>query len=326
MTPMTPMAQILKFPGPYDREGRPSGARRSPFRSPVASRRRWPMSHKATDWAWEQPVRGVRQHVLLALAERANGKTWQCTPSLPELATRTGLGESTIRGHLRAMEKAGLIAVEWSNGGRRKRSLFTLLSSDTPQELRGNETGSTPQELDRSEPETPQELPTNPAGAGPVVLRTNTRTREPGTTSAAAASADEQAELFPADPVPPPVKAGRSVVVAERKELAQANAGDAVAAWCDAFSASHDAKPTSRQIGQVGREARQLLEAGNPPERVMVAAKAAGECGFPTVERQYRDLASRRPGPAGPARPSTTDQRTAAAQSLKARFPKGGAA
>src|SRR5690348_8148643 len=100
-------ALILKFPGPHDREGRPPGARRSPLRSPVASRRWWPMSHKATDWAWEQPVRGVRQHVLLALAERANSKTWQCNPSLPELAARTGLGESTIRGHLRAMEEAG---------------------------------------------------------------------------------------------------------------------------------------------------------------------------------------------------------------------------
>jgi hypothetical protein len=279
------------------------------------------MSHKATDWAWEQPVRGVRQHVLLALAARANVRTRQCSPSMAELRARTGLAENTIRDHIKALVGEGYVAADVSNGGRRKRSTYTILmdraTPETPQELKGFEEGETPQQADRSEAETPQELRKNPSAAAPVVLRTKTRTREPGTTSDAAASADEQAELFPVN-TPAPVKAGRSIAVAERKDLAQANAGDAVAAWCDAFNAAHDAKPTARQIGQVGRESRQLLEAGNPPERVMVAAKAAGERGFPTVERQYRDLASRRP--AGPLRPSTTDARVNAGLALAAKY------
>lgn len=250
--------------------------------------------------------------MLLALAERANRTTWQCNPSLPELATRTGLGESTIRGHLRAMEEAGLLAVKWSNGGRRKRSLFTLLAPETPQELRDIGASETPQHVDPSEPETPQELPTNPAGAGPVVLRTNTRTREPREKdSAAAAPEQNEIGLFDA----PASKPSRSLAVAERKAVAQLNAGDAVAAWVDAYESTHDAKSTVRQTGQVGRESRQLLEAGNPPARVVAAAKAAGERGMPTIERQYRDMASHKPAAAA-ARPSTTDARVAVTDDL----------
>lgn len=142
------------------------------------------MSHKALDWVWTQPVRGTRQHVLLALAKKARPKTEQASPSMPELIEMTGLGESTIRGHLQALAEMGIIRAEVSNGGRHKRSTYTLMigstaesGSPTPQELRGNEGGPTPQELDRTAPETPQELRRNPPGAGPVVLRTNGGTR-----------------------------------------------------------------------------------------------------------------------------------------------------
>jgi hypothetical protein len=235
------------------------------------------MSHKATDWAWEQDVRGVRQHVLLALAERANRNTWMCNPSLPELAARTGLGESTIRGHLRAMETLGLISVKWSNGGRRKRSIFTLLVAETPQELHGLGTPETPQHVDPSEPETPQELPTNPAGAGPVVLRTNTRTREPRTTTpAAVASADVgDGGLFEVDAPPRPI-----------------NGGVVVKAWCDTWASVRTAKPTRHQTNQVGREANSLLEAGNDPGSVIAAAQSAARRGFSGVVRELSSISN----------------------------------
>ena len=105
------------------------------------------MSHKATDWAWEAPVRGVRQHVLFAIAERTNRNTGRATPSLAELSARTGLGQSTIRGHIRALEAAGLLKVEVTNGGRRQRSTYIPMlhlqfskASETPQELGGRTT------------------------------------------------------------------------------------------------------------------------------------------------------------------------------------------
>lgn len=287
------------------------------------------MSNKAFDWAWTQPVRGTRQHVLLALAKRARPKTEQASPSMPELVEMTGLSESTIRAHIQALGESGIIRVEVSNGGRHKRSTYTLLvpagfknGSLTPQLSGGKEQAETPQQLDRSEGETPQLLAENPPTAGPVVLRTKGGTRG-RSTSDAVASADPQSGLFAVEPTAP-VQAGRSLVVRERKELAQANAGTATAAWVDAYTAKHDAKPTGRQTGQVARECRQLLEAGNPPDRVVYAASKAGERGFCTVEREYNALA-KRTGVTQPAayqapRASTTDTRVANGLALAAKY------
>lgn len=282
------------------------------------------------DWAWTRPVDGPRLLVLLALAKRVRPKTDKANPSMPELMHMTGLSETTIRGHLQGLATDRIIVMDVSNGGRHQRSTYTLTGVLTPRELWGSKPEKTPREKTPKEPETPRMPRRNPPADAPVVLRTK-REQDGGSTSAADASADNnQPELFPVDK-PAPVKAGRSLAVAKRKELAQANAGDATAAWCDAYAATHDAKPTARQIGQVSRECRLLLEAGNPPDRVVRAAGSAGSRGLATVEREYNALAKRRdvPQPAAHApapRPSTTDQRTAAAQSLKAQFPNGGAA
>jgi DNA-binding Lrp family transcriptional regulator len=295
------------------------------------------MSWPALKWAWETPVRGVGQHVLLALANRAEKDSHECHPSLGDIADQTGLGVSTIRRTLRALEDDGLIKVEVTNGGRRQHSTYRLMVGMTfPQAEKPARSGRVSDDETRSQrpglstetrstragktAETRPLRSENPPAAGDVVLRTKTEKREPGTTPAAAASADEQAELFEVDAAP--VKAGRSLAVAERKELAQANAGTAVAAWCDAYGETHDAKPTSRQTGQVARESRQLLEAGNPPERVVFAARSAGRRGFATVGTEYNNLSKRRdvPQPDAPPRPSTTDARVNAGLALAAKY------
>lgn len=318
-------AQIYEFPHPQDREGRQPGARRSPLRSTDAPKCRRPVSSVAQDWAWTRPVRGPRQHVLLALAKRVKPKTDVATPSMPELVEMTGLAESTIRAHVQALAKAGIIRVKISNGGRHKRSEYTLDGCLTPRETWGSDRQETPREKTPCLPETPQLPVENPPTAGPVVVPTRGGTRGgSATTSAADASGDDQAELFEVDR-PAPVKAARALAVIERKELAQANAGDATAAWVDGYGETHDAKPTARQIGQAARESRQLLEAGNPPERVLYAARMAGGRGLATVEREYNALAKRRdvaqPAPhAAPARPSTTDARVAAGIALAAKY------
>lgn len=337
---MTHMARIYHFPDQASNdEGRPPDAERSPRPRPAASRhRRRPVSHKATDWAWTQPVRGTRQHVLLALAKRARPKSEVATPSMPELVEMTGLTENTIRAHIKALVDLGVIQAERSNGGRHKRSAYTLMvavpadsGSPTPQEMRGSEVdetpqqvrSTTPQQVTCSEPETPHLLRRNPSADAPVVLRTKSGTRG-GSTSDAAASADDQAAMFDVEPTPP-VKAGRSLAVVERKELAQANAGHAVAAWCEGYAETHDAKPTARQIGQVGRESRQLFESGNAPERVIRAARLAGARGVAMVEREHNAMAKRRdvaqpPAQASAPRESTTDARVRAGLALAAKY------
>lgn len=316
-------ARIYTFPTPQDREGRQPGARRSPLRSTAAPECRRPVSSLAQDWAWTQPVDGPRLLVLLALAKRVRPKSDQATPSMPELAQLTGMSETTIRGHVQALAKANVIHVEVSNGGRHQRSTYTLPGVLTPRELWGSKPVKTPREATPKNPETPRIPRQNPPAAAPVVLRTKWE-QEVVSTSDASASAEDQGELFDVDR-PPPVKAARALAVIERKELAQANAGDATAAWCDGYGETHDAKPTARQIGQAAREARQLLEAGNPPERVVYAARMAGGRGLATVEREYNALAKRRDvaqpaAHAAPARPSTTDSRVAAGIALAEKY------
>lgn len=130
--------------------------------------------------------------------------------------------------------------------------------------------------------------------------------------------------MFEVEPAPS-VKAARSLAVVERKELAQANAGHAVAAWCEGYAETHDAKPTVRQIGQVGRESRQLFESGNAPERVIRAARLAGARGVAMVEREHNSMAKRRDvvqpsAPAAAPRQSTTDARVQQGLALAAKY------
>ncbi len=208
---MTHMARIYQFPDQASNdEGRHIREERSPRPRPVASRhRRRSVSNKAQDWAWTQPVRGTRQHVLLALAKRARPKSEVATPSMPELVEMTGLTENTIRAHIKALADLGVIQAERSNGGRHKRSAYTLMvnlpvdsGSPTPQEMRGSEQAETPQELstptpqqmDRSGPETPHLLDRNPSGDAPVVLRTKGGTRGVREATADAAAAPQPAD------------------------------------------------------------------------------------------------------------------------------------
>lgn len=296
------------------------------------------MSARVLVWAWSVPVKGVRQHVLLALANSHNKDTGRCNPSMSELAELTGLGERTVRRAIGDLIADGVIVVEnagetgRATGGRRIRARYGFMvhvetRPERPPFANAHIIVTGPQRPPiaaetrpngpPSESETRPNLQPNPAAVAPLSLRDKPGS-EPGSTSDAAASGSEQAELFDA----PPPKPSRALAVADRKAVAELNAGDAVGAWVDGYVATHDAKPTARQIGQVGRESRQLLEAGNPPARVVAAAKAAGERGMPMVERQYRDM-SQRTGSAAPpaaARPSTTDLRVGAALALAAKY------
>jgi len=59
-------------------------------------------------------------------------------------------------------------------------------------------------------------------------------------------------------------------------------AGDVVAAWAEGFSATGN-QPVRQQRGQVGKEARELLDAGNDPQRVLTAARVLGTKGRATL-------------------------------------------
>lgn len=124
----------------------------------------------------------------------------------------------------------------------------------------------------------------------------------------------------PAGPTPTPAGTQLEVLPGGQLDPTTATSHDAVGAWVDSYRAQHDAEPTKRQIGQAAREIKALLDAGNPPPRVLHAAKTAGSHGFATIEREYRDLSARNPDTRHTPRPSTTDSRVGAALALAEQY------
>jgi len=103
---------------------------------------------------------------------------------------------------------------------------------------------------------------------------------------------------------------------------ASTTARDAVAAWVQAYRAT-GGRPVARQTKQAGREAKELLAAGNPPDLVLAAARAAGAKCRATIVTELGIILARRPGrsPSGNgldlSHLSTGDRRFAEAELTK---------
>lgn len=69
-------------------------------------------------------------------------------------------------------------------------------------------------------------------------------------------------------------------------------AGTITAAWVEAYEAHTDTKASGGLRGQVGREAKRLLDDGADPELVLQAARDVAEKGRATLEREYGPLAA----------------------------------
>lgn len=270
------------------------------------------MSVRVMSLVWDSKVPMPERFTLIALADRADedGKCW---PSVKTLASKCCTGESTIRRHLVALQASGVLTVEHRFNSSslytislprlRELAAVTPSQSDTPsQSGRGSRSGTTPSQSERTPP---------PNLSGPP------------SQSERLSISDSSVDPSVIPPAPPRRAAELALVPAASLVAPTPTAQQAVAAWVDAYTANHDAKPTVRAIKQAGSEAKALIAAGNPPERVLRAAHSAGARGYATVEREYRDLAARSQPPNARPRPSTTDQRTAQAQALKARFTGG---
>jgi hypothetical protein len=70
------------------------------------------MSFEAMAWAVKQKTANSGQKlVLLMLANHANGYSGQCNPSHNLLADECQMGVSTLKGHIQALQDAGLLTV-----------------------------------------------------------------------------------------------------------------------------------------------------------------------------------------------------------------------
>lgn len=87
-------------------------------------------------------------------------------------------------------------------------------------------------------------------------------------------------------PVPVPVSEPNG------SESATPTAQTITAAWIDAIRAT-GTEPTKSMIGQASRAAKELLDGGNDPERVLAAARAAGTAGYATIDRQLASMNGR---------------------------------
>lgn len=89
-------------------------------------------------------------------------------------------------------------------------------------------------------------------------------------------------------PVPPPAgtdRPGAELALIDADLVLDAevvHAGTVTAAWAESFEATGN-RPVKQQRSQVGKEAKDLLAAGNDPQRVLAAARALGRKGRATL-------------------------------------------
>lgn len=87
---------------------------------------------------------------------------------------------------------------------------------------------------------------------------------------------------------------------ASTQEAPPPNAQPVVGAWIDEFRAARNgAQPTQPQIKRAGRCARELLDAGNDLDRVMEAARRAGQGGWPSIDTEFARMTAPRNGSNG---------------------------
>lgn len=140
----------------------------------------------------------------------------------------------------------------------------------------------------------------SPAGVSPVVKASNE-----------ALTPDPEPGLFASPEANVPPSAGASAPRAARDSNGP-NAGTVVAAWIEASEAVTGERPAGRLIAQVGRQARELLDEGKNPERLVEAAAGAGRKGFADIGRELLRMGTVAAAPGSPT-PSRNSQILSAA-------------
>lgn len=89
------------------------------------------MSYKATNWAYELPLKGPAKPLLVALADFAD-EAGSCYPGQDRLALMTGLSRSSVQRNLKRLERMGLLTREhrYDKRGYRTSDRY-VLSLDT---------------------------------------------------------------------------------------------------------------------------------------------------------------------------------------------------
>lgn len=237
----------------------------------------------------------ARRFVLLALADNAQDDTDEAWPSVATICGKTGLGESTVQRHLGALvTEDGLLSRAWRENDstvyRINRKALRARARARVQTRQTRPAGDVEYEPEGSRSEggpaagpVPDRDPGGPAATTRGSRSGTLITREPpgnpspsGGTTADATSGEQAALGLDVEPTPKPSKGKRP-----EPEGAQA----VVAAYVETYSATHRKRPLGRDIGKIGRDARQMLRDGESPAELAEAARTMGRDG------RWNDLA-----------------------------------
>ena len=105
----------------------------------------------------------TRKLVLLKLADNANDKG-ECWPSYQHIADHAEMGHSTVKTHIKALEKAGFLIIESRNDGKSSNKYILTLDAGTeqPRQIQ-TRSGADPVSSEPGQEETPTR-----SGADPV--------------------------------------------------------------------------------------------------------------------------------------------------------------
>ncbi|MGH3779976.1 MAG: helix-turn-helix domain-containing protein [Pseudonocardiaceae bacterium] len=215
------------------------------------------------------------------------------------IAKANGCGLDQVRAGLQELETFGYLVRERTRNDSGHNADTDYLITDQPQDgepLRGE---TQRRVLQRRE--TPAHKKTKGLEDQPTVEDQSLTPEEADASSATApdgaADGASVTDLFGRTSPPASKATGstRSRTKTSQDEQGASSARDVVAAWVDAFKAN-GVKPSQQRIKQVGREAKALIEAGNPVAGVVAAARSAASRGFATVDQEFSLLAARASG------------------------------
>lgn len=255
-------------------------------------------------WVWDySQARGSAHHVLLAIADCASDDGSNAYPSMSELVRKTRLSERAVQAAVKRLVALGELFVS-ANGGPRGCNLYRVLMV-TPQIQHPAESAGGAQNL-------------HPAESAPRRIRT------PQKSTGDPAGSAHGTVLEPSKKISSSKRSSSDVAIPDRPDVEQV-----CRYLADRIEANGSKRPT---VTKPWRDAaRRLIDRdGRTPEQIIRAIDWCQDHHFwrsnvmsmPKLREQYDRLrleAQRQNGANG-HRPSTTDQRVAAALALAEKF------
>lgn len=265
-------------------------------------------------WVIERVTDAIDLRIYTHLAWKHSDKDRYCFPSEEKIAEDLGYGVRTVQRAIQRMRAVGALRVVRTRkpDGHWGRNAYLLPMDDptdtdmhphqAPGQAAGPEQQKDPVFAGRNQPpgQAGRQPPTQ-AGREPDPQKQP----HPGLNHISEADASATAPAGDADgatirdlfgqPQPPASKARGSARKPKPKPAqenpAAGSAQQVVAAWVDAYKVNR-VRPSAQRVKQVGREAKELLAAGNDLAGVVAAAESAARQGYATIDREFSKLAA----------------------------------